>query len=293
MMFGARFIACLFLIFVATNGLNAAPLASVEILQAPAWLIRDDVRQPLTLAAEIKESDRIETGANGRAILRLAEGSLVKLGADADFNVSLIDDGNDSEGVFVAFLDVLKGAFRFTTTELGKLRKREVAVQLRSVTIGIRGTDVWGKTEEDRDFVVLLDGEIEIDRNGETFQLDQPQSLFMAPRDAPAEPIGPVDPDDLAQWAEETEPKAGSGVQSIDGQVKLNLVTTSSKASTQELLKRLGEAGYSANVMQLEVGGRTWFHVSQSNFVSRADAEAMRVKLQSFDSLSGAWLEQE
>ena len=88
--------------------------------------------------------------------MHLADGSLVKLGADTDFNVSLIEDGNDSDGVFVAFLDVLKGAFRFTTTDLGKLRRREVAVQLRSATIGIRGTDVWGKIEDARDFVVLI-----------------------------------------------------------------------------------------------------------------------------------------
>ena len=75
----------------------------------------------------------------------------------------------------------------------------------------------------------------------------------MAPRDTAAEPIGLVDSDDLARWAEETEPKAGSGVQSIDGQVKLDLVTSSNNTSARELLERLGDAEYSAKVAQLEV----------------------------------------
>ena len=47
MMHKTRLIICLFLVIVATNELYAAPPASVELLQAPAWLIRDDVRQPL------------------------------------------------------------------------------------------------------------------------------------------------------------------------------------------------------------------------------------------------------
>jgi hypothetical protein len=67
-------------------------------------------------------------------VLRLGEGSLIKIGADVDFHVPLIDAGGVSDGVFLAFLDVAKGAFRFTTTELGKLRQREITTQLRSVS---------------------------------------------------------------------------------------------------------------------------------------------------------------
>ena len=40
----AQVIACLFVVFGPTSGVNAAPLAGVERLQSPAWLIRDDVR---------------------------------------------------------------------------------------------------------------------------------------------------------------------------------------------------------------------------------------------------------
>ncbi len=285
--------ACSIVVFMSASALHAAPLAGVELLQAPAWLIRDEARMPLALGAELMEGDRIETAANSRVILRLGEDSRIKLGAEADFEVSLIDDGKTADGVFVAFFDVLKGAFRFTTTAIGKLRQRDIAVQLRTVTVGIRGTDVWGKAEDSRDFVVLLEGAVELDREGETFQLDEPMSLFMAPRGEAPDPIGPVNPDELAIWAQETEPQAGAGIQKAGGTVVLHLPTHTNEASAIALVDRLGEAGYSATITELQVGGRSWFHVSQAQFASREDAMATLNAMQSLGGLEGAWLDRE
>lgn len=290
---GVQLIASLFFVFVSTIAVNAAPLAGVELLQAPAWLIRDDVRMPMAIGAELKENDRIETAANARVILRLGEDSRIKIGEASNFSIALIDDGKEIDGVFIGFFDVLKGAFRFTTTAIGKLRERDMAVQLGTVTIGIRGTDVWGKAEDARDFVVLLEGKVEIDREGESFKLDEPQSLFMARHGATPDPIGPVNAEDLAMWAQETEPQTGAGVQKIGGRVVLHLPTYTNEASARALIQRLGEAGYSAMITKLEVGGRNWFHVSQPNFASREDANSARAALQSLGGLGGAWLEQE
>lgn len=250
-------IACLFVVFGPTSGVNAAPLAGVERLQSPAWLIRDDVRVPLALGAELRESNRIETGEKGRVTMRLGEDSLIKIGAEAEFNVLLIDDGKDADGIFVAFFEVLKGAFRFTTTAVGNLRQRDVAVQMRTVTIGIRDSDVWGKSEDTRDFVVLLEGNVELDREGETFRLEEPMSLFMAPHVASPDPIGPVNTDGLAVWTQETEPQAGTGVRKVGGKAVLHLLTYADEASARALRERLGESGYSASITQLEVGGRS------------------------------------
>jgi hypothetical protein len=58
-------IACLFVVFGPTSGVNAAPLAGVERLQSPAWLIRDDVRVPLALVlncARATASKRVRRG---------------------------------------------------------------------------------------------------------------------------------------------------------------------------------------------------------------------------------------
>ncbi|MFT4582150.1 MAG: hypothetical protein ACI915_001048 [Gammaproteobacteria bacterium] len=143
-------LVCCLALFVGTFESNAEGLGSVEALQSPAWLIRDETRSALGVGAEIQENDGIETGAAARAVLRLGDGSTVKLGADARAQLPLLDAGGLTEGVFLAFLEIVKGAFRFTTTELGELSEREVTAQLRSITIGIRGTDVLGKVDDAR-----------------------------------------------------------------------------------------------------------------------------------------------
>ena len=76
-----------------------------------------------------------------------------------------------------------RGAFRFTTSVLG--RQREIRARVGTATIGIRGTDVWGKHEDSRDFVVLLEGQIEIERDGRSVAMSEPLSLFMAPAGQP------------------------------------------------------------------------------------------------------------
>ena len=138
--------------------------AVVQVLQAPAWRVHDGHRTALAVSQELVSGDRVVTGVGARARLRLAEGSTVKLGENAELALKDMVVPATDDGVFTGFLDVVKGAFRFTTTVVG--RHRELKAQLRSATIGIRGTDVWGKTEETRDFVVLLEGKVAIERDG-------------------------------------------------------------------------------------------------------------------------------
>src|SRR5262245_45350579 len=110
---------------MASLPLQAAPAASVEGLQMPAWLKRGENRMPLTLGATLENGDVIETGSAARALLRLAEGSNVKLGASATLELSKLSPPATDEGVFEGVLNVVTGAFRFTTTLLGDGRHRD------------------------------------------------------------------------------------------------------------------------------------------------------------------------
>ena len=268
----------------------AAPPAVVELVQAPAWVVRGDVRQPLALAGALDADDRIETGRGARVIIRLAEGSTVKLGEDATLHLAELVQPPGDDGVFGGFLDVVKGAFRFTTTAIGKARGRDVTARVRTVTVGIRGTDVWGKAEPDRDFVVLLEGRIDVERDGDTIALDEPLSLFMAPRGQPADPVRPVDPDDLARWAAETEPREGEGVQSIDGRVDLHLASYSESAGARRLVAKLASAGYGAVTADVTVGGRDYTRVTIPGFTDATDARAALSALAGIGPFDGAWL---
>jgi hypothetical protein len=110
------------------------------------------------------------TGA--RAYLMLAEGSRVKLGEAARFG--LHTRSMQPQKTFRGALDVIAGAFRFTTGKLKKSVPRDVAIRVGTATIGIRGTDVWGKTDKDGDLVALLEGKHRITRAGQATEMSQP-----------------------------------------------------------------------------------------------------------------------
>ncbi|MEM7543134.1 MAG: SPOR domain-containing protein [Pseudomonadota bacterium] len=250
---------------------HARDAATVRFFQAPAWLERGDERSPLRYGVVITSGDTIVTGAGARAVLALAEGSIVKLGEISQFVIKQVSVPAAESGVFSGFLDIVKGAFRFTTTLVD--RKRDVSARVGSATIGIRGTDVWGKTEEARDFVVLLEGKISIEREGSNYELDEALSLFNAPRGEAPDPIGPVNTDDLAIWAQETELQDGEGVRSDAGNFNLNLGSFRDPQGAQALIQRLARAGFAADTLTVDVKDTTWYRVFMKGYQTIADAK--------------------
>lgn len=141
-------------------------------------------------------------------------------------------------------MSVLKGAFRFTTSLAGKTQKRNIVANVGSATIGIRGTDVWGKSEQARDFIVLIEGEIEFTRAGQRVTMSEAQTLYSAPRDRAALPVTPVNADDLGRWAQETELQQGGGVANADGKWRVIANSHRNAAVAAQLAARLQAAGY-------------------------------------------------
>ena len=259
--------------------------AVVQVLQAPAWRTHVGARSALRAGEALASGDSIATGAGARVVLSLSEGSLVKLGENAELALNELVPPADDSGAFKGFLDVVRGAFRFTTAVVG--RKRDIRARLNTATIGIRGTDVWGKSEDARDFAVLLEGHVTIERDGQSFDLAQPNSLFMAPRGQAALPIGPVDPKDLAVWAQETEPQAGAGQTQAGGKYRLMVKTSSTAAVANKLLEKLSLAGYGADVVPS--AGLGW-RVSIAGFSTEADAETGATALVTELQLARPWI---
>lgn len=171
----------------------AAPQAVVDAVQAPAWLEREGRSEPLAAGMEVRSRDRIRTGGESRVYLRLADGSTVKVGEGAVLNLERL--GPKERGFFAAALDVAKGAFRFTTDKLARPVRRDVTIRVATVTAGIRGTDIWGRTEPERDFVCLLEGSISVShKGGDAREMSEPMTFYLAPRNLPPQGIAPVDP---------------------------------------------------------------------------------------------------
>ena len=98
---------------LAAASASAAPAAVVDSVQMPAWVERAGKQIPAAPGMELIATDTLRTGAGARLYVKLAEGSIVKLGENA--RLQLLDLVPERGGVFRAALNVLAGAFRFTT----------------------------------------------------------------------------------------------------------------------------------------------------------------------------------
>lgn len=219
-----------------------AQAGRVEAVQYPAWLERGGQRAALVPGTELRPRDTVKTGDKARALLKLGDGSLVKLGENAQF---VIEKAETRTGVFVATMRVIAGAFRFTSQEL---RKRDVRIQVRNVTAGIRGTDLWGKSTEERDLVCLIEGNISVQGEGHpAVKLDKPLDFYQLPRGGqPA--VAKVDPKQLEEWAKETEIAKDGAAARVGGTWRVVAASFTERDKALALGRALRSRGFPAEV---------------------------------------------
>jgi len=249
----------------------AAPARSqpavVEAVQYPAWLERGGNAVPLSPGLALESRDRIRTGDNARVRLRLAEGSAVKLGEKAQFVIERAED----RGIFTAALSVVAGAFRFTTDALSKKQGRNVAVKVKNVTVGIRGTDLWGKSTAERDWVVLLEGRIEVGSEGNApVTLDTPLDLYQKPRDSAPEKTR-ADAKMVEEWAAETEMSRDGAGARPGGRWRTVAAVKRNRDDARALVRTLRAAGYPAEI----VAKPAFFIIQVSGLEGEAQARAL------------------
>lgn len=269
------------LLVIAGSPAAAAPAALVEGVQMPAWVERSVTggtrRMPLAPGMELRGGDEVKTGAGSRVYLKLAEGSLVKLGENA--SLRLIEIASERGGLFRAALQVLEGAFRFTTDVLARERRREVSIRVATVTAGIRGTDLWGKSVPDKQIVCLIEGAIEVGAEGEApVVMNEPRQFYQRLK-GQTQPVGFVDPVQLAQWARETEITDGRGAARSGGRWKLTLASAATQAEALEVYDRLRDAGYAAEIFPTKANGARLYLVRISRLATKEDAEALAEQL--------------
>ena len=273
-----------FLIAIAATA-NAAAVRShlvVEGVQMPAWVeYSSGARNPLAIGMSLGNRDKIYTGPGSRALLRLADGSLIKLGENGVLALDDLDRRRVSaREVVSASLDVVSGAFRFTTQALYKFRgERDVKVRIVTLTAGIRGTDLWGKADATRDIVCLIEGKITVERGQDKFTMDQPLSFYIAPKNEPPLPVAPVSKQQLAQWAAETEIGAGTGAIRKGGAWKVYVGAAGTQAQALAVYDALRAAGYPAEIHPTRRGASQTYRVRISSLPSRTEALALAARL--------------
>jgi len=266
------------LLMLLTLPVHAEPEALVQAVQMPAWLQRGDSMRPLRVGAELQNGDRLITGVNARIYVQTADGSTVKLGERASLAIGALAPKQPDSPVFRAVLDVLKGAFRFTTSTLNKLRHRNVTINVAGATVGIRGTDVWGKDGAELGVVCLIEGKINVtgvDNN--EFVMDQPLSFYKMPKGQAPLPVGLVDAEQLAKWAAETE--IAQPASKVGGKWKLVLLTAPEQASALAAYDQWQAAGYDARLHPVAHEGGWSYELRIVQLASRAEAEQLAAQL--------------
>jgi len=280
------------LLFNLLFSINASAAGGVvKALQMPAWLERDGVATALKPGVILQQKDKIITGKNARMLIQMNEGSLIKLGEKAELNFDALFPAEEAEGFFEATLRLVKGAFRFTTTELGKTGRRNVNVRIGSITAGIRGTDIWGSSKLDTDLLCLIEGNITAQRAGEPeFEMNEPLSFYVVPKNKPALPVSPVDSTQLTEWANETELANGMGVLSVNGKWSVNLMSLASEVIAKSIKNSLTTAGFAVEIEKALVNGKNWYRLRISNFKSREDASAFAKKIEGRNGITQPWI---
>jgi hypothetical protein len=256
----------------------AQPAAVVEGVQSPAWVERGGTRTPISPGMVLQPGDVIHTGAQSRLLVRLSERSLVKLGENGQLRFTELSPTRE---LFRAALGVLEGAFRFTTDVAAKARRREVNITVATVTAGIRGTDLWGRSRasDNLQVVCLIEGAIEVGAQGETpVTMDQPRQFYRRVA-GKTQPIGLVEPAQLQQWADETEIQAGRGAARAGGRFQLVLVRAPSQDEALAAYDRVRAAGYPAEIRPLRQEAGVVYLVRIRNLASRADVQALAARL--------------
>ena len=283
-------------LLLAVSTAMAAPAAVVEGVQMPAWVERGGVKQPLAAGMELQAADRVSTGANSRLLLRLAEGSQVKLGENALMNMERLAQRQENRQTFLqAAIDLSRGAFRFTTDARAKLlSRREVNIRVATVTAGIRGTDLWGKSGDDRDIVCLIEGKIEVQREAEQpINMDQALQFYIAPkangRPDTSKPtqLASVSSEQLAQWANETEIAAGQGAARRGGKWKVVAAASPDQGAALAVYDKLRAEGYAASIFPLGSAGQRSYEVRIGGLPSRAEAEALGARIEPITGAKG------
>jgi len=273
----------LFVLALVLPGLAVAqPAAVVEGVQMPAWVERAEaggVRKiPVVPGMQLKAGDKLVTGSGSRLQVKLAEGSTVKLGENGSLQLRELEP---SKSLFKAALGVLEGAFRFTTDALAKNRRREVSISVATVTAGIRGTDLWGKSAPNRQVVCLIEGKIEVGAQGESpVTMDQPLQFYRRESDV-TQPVGIVDNAQLAQWAAETEIEKGRGAARRGGKWQVRLASGTNLDQVLKVYEKVRAAGYGAELGSAVVNEKRVYTARIRSLPSKGDAETLAEELKS------------
>lgn len=160
-----RHVASRILVAVSLIGLGTSAYAQAightDKVEASVTATNKDGVRPLADKDLILFKDALATGKGGRLQGTLDDGTQLTLGENAKIVVDdFVYDPNKPGGALD--IKVKKGAFLFVGGKVEAKSGATVAITTPVVTLGVRGTTVWGGSIDGGYGVLVLSGEVEV-----------------------------------------------------------------------------------------------------------------------------------
>lgn len=260
----------------APTGLNPSQQIQIEAVQMPAWINTAQGRRPLEPGAQISSAQEIQTAPGAALAMRLPEGSVVRLGEATRLAVERLSvDPSTGRTALNARMRLFDGFFRFATSAVAKVAgERRIEVQLRTATIGIRGTDFWSMTDAEHDAACLFEGNISLaTRDQGELSLAQPTAFWARFFNQAPRAVGVATPQELQKFLASTEMQPGRGVAVVGGRWRVVAGALRSQDAASRLMESLREQGFPAVLRRKEQGGQSMYEVRINALATREDAQ--------------------
>lgn len=183
-----RFVPLCFLALVATAGLtslaHAQAIGRTDKVEASVTARNSDGLRPLADKDLIIFNDELTTGKGARLQGTLDDGTQLTLGESARLVIDdFVYDPNKPGGALD--IKVKKGAFLFVGGKVEAKSGARVSITTPVVTLGVRGTTVWGGSIDGGYGVLVLSGEVEVKSKHGTVLLKSGQGTMVYGDKAP------------------------------------------------------------------------------------------------------------
>jgi hypothetical protein len=172
--------------------------------------VSGEASRALNRRADIFVGDRITTANESQLQLRMKDGAVIALGANAEFVVKAYSDNAAGDPKDQAVLSLVKGGLR---TISGQIDKSAYSMETPTATLGIRGTvfDVYVRADGTT-IVILRDGEVVVkgEAGGQQVLNKPGQTSIIQPGSAPDQPETP--PQDVLDYLRGIMPDLPDGV---------------------------------------------------------------------------------
>ena len=134
----------------------------------------------------INAGDKLETSKNGRLQIRFTDGSILSLKPNSIFSVEKYSFSRDTPEQGNVVFNFVRGGFRTISGAIGKVNRMNYRMNTPFATIGIRGTDYSAKINNDKLFVTVTHGRINVENDLGNSDINEGESFVTSKEEAPS-----------------------------------------------------------------------------------------------------------